>query len=475
MANPRGLLLLLLAAATVLASDALPTRPAMGAALEPPAGGEVWVLLVAGSSGYMNYRHQADVCHAYQVVHEHGVPDSRIVTMLFDDAASSVFNPFKGRLFNEPGGRDVYAGVPKDYVGRSVTPKNFLAVLTGNKQGLRGKGSGRVIESGPLDRVFVYFADHGAPGFVAFPTKYYVVPTQLKAEALMKAFAKMRAEGRYAEMVVYVEACESGSMFNNVLRSDINVLAVSAATPFESSWACYYNNTLGTYQGDCFSNHWLENSDTATLEQESIAKQIEVVSSETENSTVCTYGDLAISQQTVSAFLGSKMPSPPTPPNPSPSTLVSASHKSPKKHGNHIEGSGASSRDVTLDVLRRLSEDDVGGVASAAGFVHFRREVAKHALQQEERAREAADMVFDKISKALHVQAASAQGGTSGGEWPPHPFPPKPENTCTGKAPTEKEWACYDRALLGVDKWCGGFTDYSLKYASRLLQACMAG
>ncbi len=32
-----------------------------------PDGGKIWVLLVAGSRGYFNYRHQADVCHAYQV------------------------------------------------------------------------------------------------------------------------------------------------------------------------------------------------------------------------------------------------------------------------------------------------------------------------------------------------------------------------------------------------------------------------
>ena len=35
--------------------------------LEVPEGGKLWALLVAGSSGYENYRHQADVCHAYQV------------------------------------------------------------------------------------------------------------------------------------------------------------------------------------------------------------------------------------------------------------------------------------------------------------------------------------------------------------------------------------------------------------------------
>ncbi|VVA38348.1 PREDICTED: vacuolar-processing enzyme, partial [Prunus dulcis] len=30
--------------------------------------GTRWAVLVAGSSGYGNYRHQADVCHAYQLL-----------------------------------------------------------------------------------------------------------------------------------------------------------------------------------------------------------------------------------------------------------------------------------------------------------------------------------------------------------------------------------------------------------------------
>ena len=32
---------------------------------------------------------QADVCHAYQVLKEHGVPDENIVVMMYDDIAHS--------------------------------------------------------------------------------------------------------------------------------------------------------------------------------------------------------------------------------------------------------------------------------------------------------------------------------------------------------------------------------------------------
>merc|ERR1719454_1960035 len=91
-----------------------------------------WALLVAGSKGYYNYRHQADLCHAYHVVSSHCIPDSRIVVMMYDDIANSPENPTPGKLINHPDGDDVYAGVPKDYTGNDITPQNFLEILKGN-------------------------------------------------------------------------------------------------------------------------------------------------------------------------------------------------------------------------------------------------------------------------------------------------------------------------------------------------------
>ncbi|PRD22155.1 UNVERIFIED_CONTAM: Lgmn [Trichonephila clavipes] len=44
-----------------------------------------------------------------------------------------------------------------------------MAVLKGDEKTLAGVGSGKVRKSGPSDHVFVYFADHGAPGLIAFP------------------------------------------------------------------------------------------------------------------------------------------------------------------------------------------------------------------------------------------------------------------------------------------------------------------
>ena len=37
---------------------------------------EQWAVLVAGSQGWDNYRHQADVCHAFHLLRSRGVPEA---------------------------------------------------------------------------------------------------------------------------------------------------------------------------------------------------------------------------------------------------------------------------------------------------------------------------------------------------------------------------------------------------------------
>ncbi|WP_411027248.1 C13 family peptidase, partial [Salmonella sp. s54925] len=118
--------------------------------------GKTWALITAGSSGWDNYRHQADVCHAYQILHRNSIPDENIVVMMYDDIANNQENPTPSKIINKPNGPDVYAGVLKDYTGDEVTPTNFLNVLQGKKEAMNGIGSGKVIDSGPDDDIFVF-------------------------------------------------------------------------------------------------------------------------------------------------------------------------------------------------------------------------------------------------------------------------------------------------------------------------------
>jgi glycosylphosphatidylinositol transamidase (GPIT) subunit GPI8 len=51
----------------------------------------------------------------------------------------------------------------QDYTGRNVTTSNFIAALLGEKEAIKG-GSGKVVNSGPEDHIFIYYSDHGGFG-----------------------------------------------------------------------------------------------------------------------------------------------------------------------------------------------------------------------------------------------------------------------------------------------------------------------
>ncbi|GFT92152.1 legumain [Trichonephila clavipes] len=61
-----------------------------------------------------------------------------------EDIANNGENLTPGIVINPPNGNDVYKGVPKDYTGEDVTPKNFMAVLKDDEKTLAGVGSGLI-------------------------------------------------------------------------------------------------------------------------------------------------------------------------------------------------------------------------------------------------------------------------------------------------------------------------------------------
>jgi len=82
----------------------------------------------------------------------------------------------------------------------------FLAVLKGDSATTGGKP---VLKSDSNSKVFVYYADHGSVGLVGMPTGQ----RYLYADELQSAIDYMEANNMYSELVFYLEACESGSMF----------------------------------------------------------------------------------------------------------------------------------------------------------------------------------------------------------------------------------------------------------------------
>lgn len=269
------------------------------------ASSDHWAVIVAGSNTYGNYRHQADTAHAYTILLENNIPASNIIYMAYDDIADNKSNPLPGQLFNKTNGPNVYNADVIDYTGKDVTAEKFIAVLTGDA----ATAGGRVLESNENSKVFVYYTDHGAPNLVAFPTGGY-----LYADTLQTAFETMTTNKMYSEMTVYIEACESGSMFPG-LTADGNIYGVTASNATESSWASYCGSeavvngvSIGSCLGDLFSTNWMEDSDAAVvsgaMDTETLATQYTTVQTETTRSPVLKFGDFSFVDEAIGEFEG---------------------------------------------------------------------------------------------------------------------------------------------------------------------------
>ena len=112
-------------------------------------------------------------------------------------------------------------------------------------------------------------------------------------------------------MVLYIEACESGSMFDGILANDINVYAVTAANPSESSWGTYcppddmVNGVeINSCLGDLFSVNWMEDAEKYSPAKETLDQQFGRVLNETAQSHVMRYGDLKFVKEPVGNFYG---------------------------------------------------------------------------------------------------------------------------------------------------------------------------
>ena len=157
-----------------------------------------WAVLVAGSNTYANYRHQADICHAYQIAKANGIPEDQIITIAYDDIAHNSRNPYKGQIFNKPTeagtpGVDVYAGCKLDYTKGKANPDTVYKVLRGDES-----AGGKVLKSNKDSKIFFYYADHGAPGFVMMPAKDDLIGTKkLYADKLHRTFEYMKENDMY--------------------------------------------------------------------------------------------------------------------------------------------------------------------------------------------------------------------------------------------------------------------------------------
>lgn len=255
---------------------------------------ENWAVLIAGSEGYGNYRHQSDIFHAYQILMSQGFSKDNVIVFAYDDIVMDIQNPFPGKVFNSPSGSDVYEGVVIDYKKNDVTPENFFNVLLGKEELMKNIGSGKVLKSTSKNNVFIYYSDHGSSKMLIFPQ--HIILTEDK---LYNGLKKMYEKKNYNQVVFYVEACYSGSMFLR-LPTDWNIYVTTASNPYQSSYASFcgpsakvQGQLMNTCLGDEYSTAWM--TDTISNKDNSaytLFKQYQNLRKRVKGSEVCVYGDV---------------------------------------------------------------------------------------------------------------------------------------------------------------------------------------
>lgn len=88
----------------------------------------------------------------------------------------------------------------------------------------------------------------------------------LYADQFLDTLRTKSQSNGFADMVVYIEACESGSIFEGLLSDSLKIYATTAANAQESSWGTYCPGMVPspppeftTCLGDLYSVAFLEN------------------------------------------------------------------------------------------------------------------------------------------------------------------------------------------------------------------------
>ncbi|KAJ0504264.1 putative legumain protein [Helianthus annuus] len=116
------------------------------------------------------------------------------------------------------------------YSGGKNAPKRFGLTLYWVKNHTQVTVKKVYGDSGPKDRIFIYYTDHGGPGVLGMPTMPYMY-----ANDLNEVLKQKHASGTYKSLVFYLEACESGSIFDGLLPQGLNIFTTTASNPYEDS------------------------------------------------------------------------------------------------------------------------------------------------------------------------------------------------------------------------------------------------
>lgn len=221
-----------------------------GASIAYPAHTGNKALLVASSSGWKNYRHQADVLAIYRLLKSSGFTDDDIILIMEDDIAMNPSNPEPGVVKGKPGDENLYKDVRVDYKMSDLSADDIYSIL-------KGEASERlpsVFDStGEGDNIFIFWSGHGEPGAMCWGDE----PHAVVADGLRSALTQMARNRSYRKILMMVEACFSGGVMEKCAGLP-GMLFITAADGNETSKADIFSQELNVWMSNRFTSTFIE-------------------------------------------------------------------------------------------------------------------------------------------------------------------------------------------------------------------------
>ena len=224
------------------------------AGISYPALTAQYAVLVQGSNGWNNYRHQADVLSVYQMLKTKGFDDDHIILIIDKALASDAMNPEPGIIRAEDGGNDLLAGCSMDYDNANISPSDISNILLGVKT----DKTPVVLPKDAGQNVLLFWSGHGHNhannGANELAWRNADVGRGMTADLLRQTISLMHQQGQYRKMFVLTEPCFSEAVITPLVGIP-GVLAMSSAGTFEQSFADNWSTELGVWRCDRFSRN----------------------------------------------------------------------------------------------------------------------------------------------------------------------------------------------------------------------------
>ena len=222
-----------------------------------PARTDQYAVLVQGSDGYINYRHQADVLSVYQALRRGGFPDDHIILVIDAEMSSARANPQPGTVRTSPTGPDLLGGTTEDsgfaaaevdYDSRDLTARDIANILKGNQTSTTPV----VLPQDAGHNVLFYWSGHGRSRSQGGSNEFCWRDTHAGEGFTADLLRETASQMLFRKLCITAEPCYGECVIQGIEGID-GVLAMSGANAAEQSWADHWSDDARVWMCDRFT------------------------------------------------------------------------------------------------------------------------------------------------------------------------------------------------------------------------------